>query len=66
MNDNEDLRNVFAGLCAMALIMRGLPDDDVPSKAFEMADKLIKAKDIPQAGLATLKKTISGKKRREP
>ena len=55
-SNEEDLRNIFAGLSAMAFIMRGLPDDDVPVKAYEMADKLIEAKDPVQIGLPALKR----------
>lgn len=58
-SNEEDLRNIFAGLSAMALIIRGVPDDDVPSKAYEMADKLIEAKDPVQIGLPALKRRRS-------
>ena len=53
---SDDLRNIFAGLSAAALIIRGVPDDDVPQKAYDMADKLLEAKDQLPAGLPALKK----------
>lgn len=53
---SDELRNIFAGISAIALMIRGVPDDDVPIKAYEMADKLIAAKDISPVGLPALKK----------
>lgn len=53
---SDELRNIFAGMSAMALMIRGVPDDDIPIQAYEMADKLIRAKDLPPVGLPALKK----------
>jgi len=55
VNEQETLRDVFAGLCAMAFIMRGVPDDEVSDKSYDMADKLMEAR-MPKAGLQALKK----------
>ena len=41
--DKETLRSVFAGLSALAYIMRGVPDSEVPKMAYEMADRLLEA-----------------------
>ncbi len=56
---NETLRDVFAGLCAMALIMRGVPDDDVADSAYAMADRLMDARDPEPVGLPAIKKRKS-------
>jgi len=52
----ETLRDVFAGLCAMALIMRGVPDEDVADSAYAMADRLMEARDPEPVGLPAIKK----------
>lgn len=60
MSDGQEtLRDVFAGMCAMALIMRGVPDDTVPSKSYEMADKLMEARDPNPVGLPAIKRRKS-------
>lgn len=57
MSDNtETLRDVFAGMCALALIMRGVPDETVPAKAYEMADQLMEAREPETAGLTAIKR----------
>jgi len=56
MNEQETLRDVFAGMCAMALIMRGVPDDLVPAKSYEMADQLLDARDPEPVGLPAIKR----------
>ena len=55
-SDKEDLRNIFAGLSAMAFIMRGMPDDDVPARSYEMADRLIEARNPDPIGLPAIKR----------
>lgn len=55
-NGTETLRDVFAGMCAMALIMRGMPDDTVPAKAYEMADRLMEAREPETVGLPAIKR----------
>lgn len=52
----ETLRDVFAGMCAMALIMRGVPDETVPAKSYEMADKLMEAREPQTVGLPAIKR----------
>jgi hypothetical protein len=60
MSDNtETLRDVFAGMCALALIMRGIPDDAVPTKSYEMADRLMEARDPDPVGLPAIKRRKS-------
>lgn len=55
-SDKETLRDMFAGMCAMAFIMRGVPDDAVPEQAYEMADRLMDTRDPDVAGLPAIKK----------
>jgi len=55
-NSTETLRDVFAGMCAMALIMRGVPDETVPTKAYEMADRLMETREPETAGLPAIKR----------
>lgn len=55
-NDKETLRDLFAGLCAMALIMRGVSDDSVPNQAYDMADRLMDARDPDVVGLPAIKR----------
>lgn len=55
-SDKETLRDVFAGLCAMAFIMRGVPDDTVADQAYDMADRLMEARDPEPIGLPAIKR----------
>ena len=60
MSESTDtLRDVFAGMCAMALIMRGVPDEIVPAKSYEMADRLMDARDPDPVGLRAIKRRKS-------
>ena len=55
-SDKETLRDVFAGLAAMALIMRGVPEENVPTMAYDMADRLMEARDPEPVGLPAIKR----------
>lgn len=55
-SDKETLRDLFAGLCAMAFIMRGVRDESVPEQAYNMADSLMDARDPDVVGLPAIKK----------
>jgi hypothetical protein len=56
MNEKETLRDVFAGMCALGLIMRGVPNESVASEAYEMADRLMEERIPDRVGLPAIKK----------
>jgi hypothetical protein len=61
MND-EDLRDLFAGMALMGLTSRGVMDNSEPRVAkwcYVLADAMIEAKytdDVPEVGIAAVKK----------
>jgi hypothetical protein len=54
--EQETLRDVFAGLCAMGLIIRGIPNESVASKAYDFADRLMEERSADRVGLPAIKK----------
>ena len=54
--EKETLRDVFAGLCAMGLIIRGIPDGSIASKAYDLADQLMEERNADRVGLPAIKK----------
>jgi len=54
--EQETLRDVFAGLCAMGLIIRGVPNESVATKAYDFADRLMEERSADRVGLPAIKK----------
>jgi len=68
MEEHEsNLRDLYAGFAMLAMIMRGAPsaDEDVPSRAWDMADHMIHSRHgYLEEGLAAIKKEKRHAKRK--
>lgn len=56
MND-QDLRDCFAMFASVGLLMRGDNGTAVPQRAYEMADRMLEARQPKDVGIKAVKKT---------
>jgi len=52
----SNLRDLYAGFAMLGLIMRGASEEDIPPRAWEMAERMIDVRGGAQQGIAAIKK----------
>jgi hypothetical protein len=52
----SNLRDLYAGFAMLGLIMRGASEEDIPPRAWEMAERMIEIRGGEQEGIAAIKK----------
>jgi hypothetical protein len=59
--DLEQLREVHAGLAMVGLLMKGVYDQDIPSRAYQLADSMLIARS-ESAGIVSIKRHLKKEK----
>lgn len=60
-NDLEQLREVLAGLAMLGLLMKGVYDEDIPKRAYLLADSMLIARS-ESAGIVSVKRHLKKEK----
>jgi hypothetical protein len=59
--DLEQLREVHAGLAMVGLLMKGVYDSDIPTRAYQLADSMLTARS-ESAGIVSVKRHLKKEK----